>query len=127
MTTPEVIAGLVGVTTTSVPPTSVPPTYSMLIVGVVIPILVLVIGVVMTSFWKLSGLIKDVDKNLNGLITEGERHLSGLITEGDRHLSGLIDDVRDRYVRRDELDRDIKNINDTLKEIKESINRLAER
>ena len=72
-------------------------------IGALIPVVLFFGGVGVTSF----------------------RTLSKRITEGDQRLQDQIDKVKDLYVRREDLDRDLGNINKALKEIKESINRLA--
>lgn len=49
------------------------------------------------------------------------RNLAGRVSTGDRDLHKRIDDVKDKYVRRDDLDGHIKRLESSVKDLRKEM------
>jgi hypothetical protein len=67
------------------------------------------------------GIAVSVALTLVGAIITAFRNLAGRISTGDRELHNRIDDVKEKYVRRDDLDGHIGRLDQNVREIREEM------
>lgn len=71
-----------------------------------------------TNRW-LIGLIVSVFVSLGMTIIGSFRNLAGKISAGNRDIYDRIDDVKERYVRRDDLDGHVSRIETNIKDLRD--------
>ena len=67
------------------------------------------------------GIAVSVALTLVGAIITAFRNLAGRISAGDRELHQRIDEVKEKYVRRDDLDGHIGRLDQNVREIREEM------
>jgi uncharacterized protein (DUF927 family) len=67
------------------------------------------------------GIAVSVSLALVGAIITAFRNLAGRISTGDRELHNRIDEVKEKYVRRDDLDGHIGRLDQNVREIREEM------
>lgn len=67
------------------------------------------------------GILVTVALTLGGSIIAAFRNLAGRIATGNRELHNRVDDVKDKYVRRDDLDSHIRRLDESVGEIRQEM------
>jgi hypothetical protein len=76
------------------------------------------IGLLATGFAGFAGALFATFRSLSNKWSEGNKAIYQKIEDGDTKLNSKIDDVKDRYVRRDDLDAHIERVETAIQAVR---------
>ncbi len=77
------------------------------------------IGLLATAFFAFSGMLFATFRNLSNKWSEGNKAIYNKIDEADKIHAVKIDDIKDRYVRRDDLNEHIGRLDKAIQAVRD--------